>query len=303
MALPTFTMRQLLEAGVHFGHTTRRWNPRMAPYLFGERNGVHIIDLEQTVPLLHQALSFVREIVAGGGRVLFVGTKRQASERVAEAAQRCGQYYVNHRWLGGMLTNWKTISNSIKRLREIEDNLAEENVGRTKKELLNLTRERDKHERALGGIKEMGGLPSVLVVIDTNKEHIAVAEARKLGIPVVAVVDSNSDPTDLMYPVPGNDDAIRAISLYCELFSDAVLDGLQQELLTTGADAGEAEEVVETALTNGSAAEAPAAEAPAAEAAAAEGEAPKAETAAEAPAAETPAEGDKAEEPKAAGQV
>ncbi len=303
MALPTFTMRQLLEAGVHFGHTTRRWNPRMAPYLFGERNGVHIIDLEQTVPLLHQALSFVREIVAGGGRVLFVGTKRQASERVAEAAQRCGQYYVNHRWLGGMLTNWKTISNSIKRLREIEDNLAEENVGRTKKELLNLTRERDKHERALGGIKEMGGLPSVLVVIDTNKEHIAVAEARKLGIPVVAVVDSNSDPTDLMYPVPGNDDAIRAISLYCELFSDAVLDGLQQELLTTGADAGEAEEVVETALTNGSAAEAPAAEAPAAEAAAAEGEAPKAETAAEAPAAETPAEGDKAEEPKAAGQA
>ena len=313
MALPTFTMRQLLEAGVHFGHTTRRWNPRMAPYLFGERNGVHIIDLEQTVPLLHQALSFVREIVAGGGRVLFVGTKRQASERVAEAAQRCGQYYVNHRWLGGMLTNWKTISNSIKRLREIEDNLAEENVGRTKKELLNLTRERDKHERALGGIKEMGGLPSVLVVIDTNKEHIAVAEARKLGIPVVAVVDSNSDPTDLMYPVPGNDDAIRAISLYCELFSDAVLDGLQQELLSTGADAGEAEEVQETALTNGSTGEAPAAEAPAAEtpapeAAAAEGEAPAAEApaeapAAEAPAAEAPAEGDKAEEPKAAGQA
>ena len=322
MALPTFTMRQLLEAGVHFGHTTRRWNPRMAPYLFGERNGVHIIDLEQTVPLLHQALSFVREIVAGGGRVLFVGTKRQASERVAEAAQRCGQYYVNHRWLGGMLTNWKTISNSIKRLREIEDNLAEENVGRTKKELLNLTRERDKHERALGGIKEMGGLPSVLVVIDTNKEHIAVAEARKLGIPVVAVVDSNSDPTDLMYPVPGNDDAIRAISLYCELFSDAVLDGLQQELLTTGADAGEAEEVQETALSNGSAGEAPAVEAPAAEAPAAESpapeaaaaeaeapaaeapaEAPAAEAPAEAPAAEAPAEGDKAEEPKAAGQA
>ncbi len=333
MALPTFTMRQLLEAGVHFGHTTRRWNPRMAPYLFGERNGVHIIDLEQTVPLLHQALSFVREIVAGGGRVLFVGTKRQASERVADAAQRCGQYYVNHRWLGGMLTNWKTISNSIKRLREIENNLAEESVGRTKKELLNLTRERDKHERALGGIKEMGGLPSVLVVIDTNKEHIAVAEARKLGIPVVAVVDSNSDPTDLLYPVPGNDDAIRAISLYCELFSEAVLDGLQQELLSTGADAGEAEEVEETALTNGStgetpqvaeapaaeapeaaaasaeapAAEAPAAEAPAAEAPAAEApaaEAPAAEApAAEAPAAEAPTEAGAGEDPKAAGQA
>ena len=212
MALPTFTMRQLLEAGVHFGHTTRRWNPRMSPYLFGERNGVHIIDLEQTVPLLHQALSFARQIVSNGGRVLFVGTKRQASERIAEAAQRCGQYYVNHRWLGGMLTNWKTISHSIKRLREIEDRLAEENIGLTKKELLNLTRERDKLERALGGIKEMGGLPDVLVVIDTNKEHIAVAEARKLGIPVIAVVDSNSDPNGLMFPVPGNDDAIRAIS-------------------------------------------------------------------------------------------
>ena len=252
MALPNFTMRQLLEAGVHFGHTTRRWNPRMSPYLFGERNGVHIIDLEQTVPLLHQALTFARQVVSSGGRVLFVGTKRQASERIAEAAQRCGQYYVNHRWLGGMLTNWKTISHSIKRLREIEDRLAEENVGLTKKEMLNLTRERDKLERALGGIKEMGGLPDVLMVIDTNKEHIAVAEARKLGIPVIAVVDSNSDPDGLMFPVPGNDDAIRAISLYCDLFADAVLDGLQQELLSTGKDVGEAEEVVEPAVANGS---------------------------------------------------
>ncbi len=252
MALPDFTMRQLLEAGVHFGHTTRRWNPRMSPYLFGERNGVHIIDLEQTVPLLHQALTFARQVVSSGGRVLFVGTKRQASERIAEAAQRCGQYYVNHRWLGGMLTNWKTISHSIKRLREIEDRLAEENVGLTKKEMLNLTRERDKLERALGGIKEMGGLPDVLMVIDTNKEHIAVAEARKLGIPVIAVVDSNSDPDGLMFPVPGNDDAIRAISLYCDLFADAVLDGLQQELLSTGKDVGEAEEVVEPAVANGS---------------------------------------------------
>ena len=312
MALPTFTMRQLLEAGVHFGHTTRRWNPRMSPYIFGERNGVHIIDLEQTVPMLHQALGFVREVVSSGGRVLFVATKRQASERVAEAASRCGQYYVNHRWLGGMLTNWKTISNSIRRLREIEDRLAEENIGLTKKELLNLTRDRDKLERALGGIKEMGGLPNVVVVIDTNKEHIAVAEARKLGIPVVAVVDSNSDPRDLSYPVPGNDDAIRAISLYCDLFADAVLDGLQQELMSTGKDAGEAEEVVEPALTNGAAeAEAaPAEAAPEAAAAAPEAapeaagatpeEAPAAEpaaaetAAAETAAAEGEAEGDKA---------
>ena len=281
MALPTFTMRQLLEAGVHFGHTTRRWNPRMSPYLFGERNGVHIIDLEQTVPLLHQALSFARQIVSNGGRVLFVGTKRQASERIAEAAQRCGQYYVNHRWLGGMLTNWKTISHSIKRLREIEDRLAEENIGLTKKELLNLTRERDKLERALGGIKEMGGLPDVLVVIDTNKEHIAVAEARKLGIPVIAVVDSNSDPNGLMFPVPGNDDAIRAISLYCDLFADAVLDGLQQELMSSGQDLGEAEQVTEPAVANGEAAASETA--PAADAS---GEA--AETAAEPAAEETP---------------
>ena len=251
MALPTYTMRQLLEAGVHFGHTTRRWNPRMAPFLFGERNGVHIIDLEQTVPLLHQALEFVRHTVASGGRVLFVATKRQASERVAEAAKRCGQYYVNHRWLGGMLTNWKTISNSIKRLKDIEDRLAEENVGLTKKELLNLTRERDKLERALGGIKEMGGLPDVLIVIDTNKEHIAVAEATKLAIPVVAIVDSNSDPSGMAFPVPGNDDAIRAISLYCELFADAVLDGLQQELIASGKDIGEAEDAAEELPANG----------------------------------------------------
>ena len=252
MALPTYTMRQLLEAGVHFGHTTRRWNPRMAPFLFGERNGVHIIDLEQTVPLLHQALEFVRHTVASGGRVLFVATKRQASERVAEAAKRCGQYYVNHRWLGGMLTNWKTISNSIKRLKDIDDRLAEENVGLTKKELLNLTRERDKLDRALGGIKEMGGLPDVLIVIDTNKEHIAVAEATKLAIPVVAIVDSNSDPSGMTFPVPGNDDAIRAISLYCDLFADSVLDGLQQELIASGKDIGEAEEAGEQLPANGS---------------------------------------------------
>ncbi len=246
MAFPNFTMRQLLEAGVHFGHTTRRWNPKMAPYIFGERNGVHIIDLEQTVPLLHQALLTVREVVAGGGRVLFVGTKRQASDIIMEAAKRCGQYYVNHRWLGGMLTNWKTISNSIKRLRELDEQLAEENTeelsGLTKKELLNLNRERDKLERALGGIKDMGDLPNILVVVDTNKEHIAVAEANKLGIPVIGVIDSNSDPTGITHPVPGNDDAFRAISTYCNLMADAVLDGIQQELMTSGADVGEAEE-------------------------------------------------------------
>ena len=243
MTLPHFTMRQLLEAGVHFGHTTRRWNPKMAPYLFGIRNGIHIIDLEQTVPMLHQALVAVRDIVAAGGRVLFVGTKRQASDLIAESAKRCGQYYVNHRWLGGMMTNWKTISHSIKRLQVLEDQLAqEETSGLTKKELLNLTRERDKLDRALGGIKEMGGLPDVLVVIDTNKEHIAVQEAVKLGMPVVGVVDSNSDCTGVTYPVPGNDDATRAIGLYCELLADAVLDGIQVEVGVSGGDAGEAAE-------------------------------------------------------------
>ncbi|MEX0758669.1 MAG: 30S ribosomal protein S2, partial [Tistlia sp.] len=185
MALPDFTMRQLLEAGVHFGHTTRRWNPKMQPFLFGERNGVHIIDLEQTVPLLHQALNTVRGVVAGGGRVLFVGTKRQASEIVAEGAKRCGQYYVNHRWLGGMLTNWKTISHSIRRLKTLEEQLGQETTGLTKKELLGLTRERDKLELSLGGIKDMGGLPDMLFVIDTNKEAIAIQEARRLGVPVV----------------------------------------------------------------------------------------------------------------------
>ncbi len=316
MSLPSFTMRQLLEAGVHFGHHTRRWNPKMAPYLFGERNKVHIIDLRQSVPMLHRALEAVRDAAAGGGRVLFVGTKRQAADILAECASRCGQYYVNHRWLGGMLTNWKTISHSIKRLREIEDRLAEENVGLTKKEMLNLTRERDKLERALGGIKEMGGLPDVLMVIDTNKEHIAVAEARKLGIPVIAVVDSNSDPDGLMFPVPGNDDAIRAISLYCDLFADAVLDGLQQELLSTGKDVGEAEEVVEPAVANGSSPAAePAQEAPesakkadepaAAETAEAASEAPKPAAEAAEPAAGSAETAEPAAEetPKAAGQA
>ena len=244
MALPEFTMRQLLEAGVHFGHQTRRWNPKMAPYIFGVRNGVHILDLQQTVPMFHQAITALRETAAGGGRVLFVGTKRQASEPVAEAARRSGQYYVNHRWLGGMMTNWKAVSGSIKTLINLEEQLADENLGLTKKEILNLTRRRDKLDRALGGIKDMGGVPDILVVIDTNKEDIAVMEARKLGIPVIAVVDSNCDPELISYPIPGNDDAIRAVNFYCDLFSRAIIDGLQQELASTGVDIGESEEVL-----------------------------------------------------------
>ncbi len=242
MALPTFTMRQLLEAGVHFGHVTRRWNPRMEPYLFGVRQGIHIIDLQQTVPMMYRAMQAVGEIVAGGGRVLWVGTKRQASSPIAEAAKKCGQYYVNHRWLGGMMTNWKTISNSIRRLKFLEEQLAQENLGFTKKELLRLTRERDKLERALGGIKDMGGLPDVVFIIDTNKESIAVAEANKLGIPVVGVIDSNSSPEGIDYPIPGNDDSIRAINLYCDMISGAVLSGIQQEIAASGGDVGEAEE-------------------------------------------------------------
>ena len=281
MALPDVTMRQLLEAGVHFGHTTRRWNPKMGPYIFGKRNGVHILDLEQTVPLLRQALVFVRDVVAGGGRVLFVGTKRQASEKIAESAKRCGQYYVNHRWLGGMLTNWKTISQSIKRLHEAEEALKEGEAGLTKKELLKLTRQRDKLERALGGIKEMGGLPDVLFVIDTNKEHIAVAEAKVLSIPVIAILDSNSDPDGITHPVPGNDDAIRAIGMYCDLISGAVLAGIQVEVEAGGEDAGEAPEGPAESLP--AAAEA----APAEAAASAETPQPSAEAA---PAEAAPAE-------------
>jgi small subunit ribosomal protein S2 len=240
MATPSFTMRQLLEAGVHFGHQTRRWNPKMAPFLFGVRNNIHIIDLQQTVPLLDRALQAARDVVSGGGRVLFVGTKRQAQEPIAEAAKRCGQYYVNHRWLGGMLTNWKTISNSIKRLREIDERLGGETSGLTKKEMLFMTREKDKLERSLGGIKEMGGLPDLIFIIDTNKEAIAVEEARRLGIPVIAVLDSNSDPKGVTYPIPGNDDALRAIQTYCELMSGAVLDGLQAEMKAAGVDVGAA---------------------------------------------------------------
>ncbi len=243
MALPDYSMRQLLEAGVHFGHQTHRWNPRMSQYLYGARNKIHIIDLTQTVPLLHTALKTVRDVVAQGGRVLFVGTKRQASEPIADAAKRCAQYYVNHRWLGGTLTNWQTISNSIKRLRTIEETLNAGALGLTKKEALNLQREQQKYERSLGGIKEMGGVPDLLFVIDTNKEQIAIQEANKLGIPVVAVVDSNSNPEGISFPIPGNDDAARALTLYCDLVARAVIDGLSQAQGSSGVDVGAAEEV------------------------------------------------------------
>ncbi len=234
MALPKVTMRQLLEAGVHFGHNTSRWNPQVRQYIFGVRGGVHIIDLQQTLPLLNRALKDIRDIVSHGGRVLFVGTKRQAQEPIAEAAKRCGQYYVNHRWLGGMMTNWNTISTSIKRLRELDESLAGDTEGFTKKEILMMTRERDKLNLTIGGIKDMGGQPDALFVIDTNKEKIAILEANKLGIPVFAIVDSNSDIRGVDYIIPGNDDALRAIDLYCDLFADAILDGLQAEIAASG---------------------------------------------------------------------
>ncbi|MSO73138.1 MAG: 30S ribosomal protein S2 [Rhodospirillaceae bacterium] len=236
-------MRQLIEAGCHFGHSTRRWNPKMKSYLFGVRDGVHIIDLQQSVPLLQRAMQAVHDVTAAGGRVLFVGTKRQAQDLVKEYAERCGQYYVNHRWLGGTLTNWKTVSHSIKRLKDLEVRLANEQqlAGLTKKEQLTLVRDQAKLNRSLGGIKDMGGLPDILFVIDTNKEAIAVAEAKVLNIPVVAVLDSNSDPAGITYPVPGNDDAIRAIKMYCELVANTVLTGIKDEMKSSGVDIGAAE--------------------------------------------------------------
>ncbi|MGC6518205.1 MAG: 30S ribosomal protein S2 [Candidatus Puniceispirillaceae bacterium] len=243
MASPAFSMRQLLEAGVHFGHSTRRWNPRMKPFIFGERNGVHILDLQQTVPMLARALEALQQTTAKGGRILFVGTKRSAADQIAETAKATGQYFVNHRWLGGMLTNWSTVSRSIRRLRELETLLESDEVHQlTKKEGLQLTRERDKLEMTLGGIKDMGGLPDMLFVLDTNKEAIAVQEANRLGIPVIAVIDSNASPDGVDYPVPGNDDAMRAIALYCELAQNAIMSGLQQEFQATGGDVGEAAE-------------------------------------------------------------
>ena len=257
MALPDFTLRQLLEAGVHFGHQTQRWNPRMAPFIYGDKNGIHIFDLTQTLPMLDAALNAVRETVAKGGRVLFVGTKRQAAGPVAEAAERCAQYYMNHRWLGGTLTNWKTVSNSIKRLKEIDEVMAAGADGMTKKERLGMERDQGKLQASLGGIREMGGVPDLLFVIDVNKEDLAIAEAKKRGIPVVAVVDSNCSPDGIDYIIPGNDDASRAISLYCDLVSRAALDGMSAQLGAAGVDLGEMEAGLEEEVV----AEAPAEEA------------------------------------------
>lgn len=271
MAMPQVDMRALLEAGVHFGHQTHRWNPKMAPFIFGERNGVHIIDLSQTVPYLSRALQAVRDVVAGGGRVLFVGTKRQASPIIADAAKRCGQYYVNHRWLGGMMTNWQTISKSIKRLKALNEQLSQEHTGLTKKETLQLTRLRDKLELSLGGIQDMGGLPDIIVVVDVLRDDIAIAEANRLDIPVVGVIDTNSKPEGIDFPVPGNDDATRAIRLYCDLIAEAALDGIQADLAAQGVDLGEQEAPVEEVVAEAAVEEA--VEAPA--------EAPAEETAAE----------------------
>jgi small subunit ribosomal protein S2 len=238
MALPDFSMRQLLEAGAHFGHQAHRWNPKMSQYIFGTRNNIHIIDLAQTVPALYRALQAVSDTVAKGGRILFVGTKRQAADAISESAKRSAQYYVNSRWLGGMLTNWKTITGSIKRLKEMDGRLQGDIQGLTKKEVLMLTRERDKLDRALGGIREMGGLPDMIFVIDVVKEKLAIEEANTLGIPVVAVVDTNCDPTGVTFPIPGNDDAIRAINLYCDLVAAAVFDGISAEMQASGRDVG-----------------------------------------------------------------
>jgi small subunit ribosomal protein S2 len=262
MAVPTVTMHQLIEAGAHFGHQTHRWNPRMKPYIFGSRNGVHIIDLSQTVPLFARALDFVAATVRSGGKVLFVGTKRQAQEPIAQAARQCGQHFVNHRWLGGMLTNWKTISGSIKRLKTLEEQLSGDTTGLTKKEVLQLTRELDKLRLSLGGIRDMGGIPDVMFVIDANKEELAIKEANVLGIPVVAILDTNVDPNGIAFPIPGNDDASRAVRLYCDAVAAAATTGRTEGVVDSGADIGAMEAPPEeTAI-----AEEP--EAPAAEAAA-----------------------------------
>ena len=292
MALPEFSMRSLLEAGAHFGHQTHRWNPKMERYIFGSRSNIHIIDLSQSIPLLHQALVAVREVAAKGGRVLFVGTKRQASDPVAEAAKRCAQYYMNNRWLGGTLTNWRTVSGSIARLRELDALLESGGEGRVKKELLNLQRERDKLELSLGGIKDMGSIPDIIFVIDTNKEAIAILEARKLNIPIIAILDTNSDPDGITYPIPGNDDAARAIQTYCDLIADAVLDGLAAGQSAAGVDLGASENPDEPMLREAKAPKAAKAEAeaiPAEAEAVAEEMIAAAEPAAEAPVAEAAA--------------
>ena len=259
MALPEFSLRQLLEAGVHFGHQTARWNPRMGEFIYGDRNGIHILDLTQTVPMLDAALNVIRETVAKGGRILFVGTKRQAAKPIAEAAERCAQYYMNHRWLGGTLTNWKTVSQSIARLKQIDEQMQDGAEGLTKRERLSIERDREKLEASLGGIREMGGVPDLLFIIDVNKEDLAIAEAKKLGIPVVAVVDTNCSPDGVDYIIPGNDDAARAIALYCDLASRAALDGMSAQLDAAGVDVGALEEAPEEEAV----AEAPAAETPA----------------------------------------
>ena len=251
MALPEISMRQLLEAGVHYGHQTQRWNPRMAEYIYGDRNGIHIIDLTQTVPMLEAALNVIRETVAKNGRILFVGTKRQAQKAIAEAAERCAQFYMNHRWLGGTLTNWKTISASIQRLKQIDEILAAGAEGLTKKERLNMERDQAKLQASLGGIREMGGVPDLLFVIDVNKEDLAILEAQKLGIPVVAVVDTNCSPKGVDYVIPGNDDAARAIALYCDLVSRAALDGMTAQMGAAGIDIGALDAVpVEAAVAD-----------------------------------------------------
>jgi len=245
MTMPNYTMKELLEAGIHFGHQLNRWNPKMEPYLYGERNGIHIIDLQQTFPLINSALKVIRDIAAGGGRVLFVGTKRQAQKIISETAINSGQYYMNHRWLGGTLTNWKTISKSIVRLKNYDEILNKEDSGLTKKELVGIQRQRNKLEASLGGIKDMGGLPDALFVIDTNKEHIAIKEANVLKIPVIAVIDSNSNPDGVDFPIPGNDDATRAIAMYCKLISESILDGLQSSFSNSGKDIGESDQLKE----------------------------------------------------------
>jgi small subunit ribosomal protein S2 len=259
MAAPVVTMQQLIEAGAHFGHQTHRWNPRMKPYIFGARNGIHILDLSQTVPLFARALEFIDATVRAGGKVLFVGTKRQAQEPIAQAARACGQHFVNHRWLGGMLTNWKTISQSIKRMKTLEEKLSGDTAGLTKKEVLQLTRERDKLELSLGGIRDMGGIPDVMFVIDANKEELAIKEANVLGIPVVAILDSNVSPDGIAFPVPANDDASRAVRLYCDAVAAAATKGRQEAVGDSGADIGAQEEApVEDAVVEVAAEEAPA---------------------------------------------
>ncbi len=246
MSIPTFTMRQLLEAGVHFGHHTRRWNPKMAPYIFGKRNSIHIINLEKTVPMLYEALEAVQSIAKNGGKFLFVGTKRSASDLIAQSATNCGQYYVNHRWLGGMLTNWETVSKSIKKLKNLEDRISSGEINNlTKKERLNIERQKEKLDLTLGGIKDMNGIPDALFVIDTNKEAIAVLEANNLNIPVIAICDTNTNPSNVDYPIPGNDDALRAISLYCDLIAASVLKGLETNLEESGIDIGETQDLTE----------------------------------------------------------